>query len=237
VRLRSLVDFLPSTTTPSAIHDVPAMLQRGGSPNGVAAPGVGYVSGHAPATAPHTPPDPEPTNGPRDANVRRMSEPVIRDAEERDLPSIATLYDRFVRETAVTFDVEPTGVAGRRAWLAARPRDGIYPVLVAELDGGFAGYAASHPLSAKRAYDSSVELSVYLEDGARRRGVGRKLYETLLARVTERGVHRAYAGVTLPNPASERFHQALGFRAVGTYDEVGFKLGRYWSVRWFERRL
>jgi phosphinothricin acetyltransferase len=99
---------------------------------------------------------------------------------------------------------------------------------------GFA-YASRH--SDRAAYAWSINTSVYVADGHRRRGVGRRLYDALLAAVTRQGFHVAHAGITLPNPASVGLHEALGFRPVGVYPSVGYKLGAWRDVGWWRREL
>jgi phosphinothricin acetyltransferase len=97
------------------------------------------------------------------------------------------------------------------------------------------GYATSSPYRPRPAYGPTVETSVYLGPEHTGRGIGRTLYETLLSALEGEDVHRAVAGITMPNPASERLHERCGFRHVGTFSEQGRKLGRYWDVAWFER--
>ncbi|GHE76015.1 phosphinothricin N-acetyltransferase [Streptomyces longispororuber] len=110
-----------------------------------------------------------------------------------------------------------------------------------EAGGGTAprilGYATSSPLRPKPAYATSVEVSVYCAPEAAGRGVGTLLYRRLLAALEGEDVHRAYAGIALPNPASVRLHERFGFRHLGTYREVGRKFGRYWDVAWYELPL
>jgi phosphinothricin acetyltransferase len=166
-----------------------------------------------------------------------MSSPLIRAAHEHDLPAIVELYNHYVRSTPVTFDIEPTTVTSRRAWFDAFAASGPHRLLVAESERQIQGYASSQSFRAKAAYQTSVEVSIYVGQAHQRLGVGRALYTQLIEALKLAAIHRAYAGVTLPNPASERLHEALGFRAVGTYDEVGFKLGRFWSVCWYELKL
>ena len=89
----------------------------------------------------------------------------------------------------------------------------------------------------RAAYDVAVETSVYLAPDACGRGLGRRLYEALFDELDGAGLHGAYGGIALPNDASVRLHEALGFRRVGIYEEVGRKFGRYWSVAWYEKRL
>ena len=78
---------------------------------------------------------------------------------------------------------------------------------------------------------------MYLAPDAHGKGLGRKLYETLIAALRGEDVHRLYGGITLPNDASIRLHEAMGFRRVSLTSEVGRKFGRYWDVALYERPL
>jgi phosphinothricin acetyltransferase len=111
--------------------------------------------------------------------------------------------------------------------------------LVAQLaEGGpVVGYATSSPYRPKAAYSTSVETSIYLAPDAGGRGIGSLLYTALFHALAGEDVHRAYAGVTLPNEASIRIHERFGFRKVGVYQEVGRKFGAYHDVVWLEKQL
>jgi phosphinothricin acetyltransferase len=99
------------------------------------------------------------------------------------------------------------------------------------------GYATSSPFRPKPGYLTSVETSVYLRPDATGHGLGTLLYRAVFDALAGQDLHRAYAGVALPNDASVRLHERLGFREIGTFVEVGRKFGRYWDVLWFERSL
>ena len=109
--------------------------------------------------------------------------------------------------------------------------------LVLEEEGRVVGFAYGNAHRARPAYRWSCEVSVYLEPGRRRTGAGRRLYEVLLDRLADRGYRTALAGITLPNPASEGLHRAMGFEDVGTYRNVGWKLGAWHDVLWLQRHL
>lgn len=158
---------------------------------------------------------------------------------EGDLGALTDIYNHYVRETAVTFDIDPITPDERRPWLLSHPEDGPHRLLVARpADGGpIMGYATSSPFRPKAAYATSVETSIYLAPGAGGRGVGTLLYAALFEALAGEDVHRAYAGVTLPNEASVRIHERFGFRQVGLYQEVGRKFGEYHDVVWLEKRL
>lgn len=161
----------------------------------------------------------------------------IRPADERDLDALTELYDHYVQSSAVTFDVAPVTSAARRTWLAHYAPRGRHRLLVAECARGVCGYASSSRLRDKAAYETSVETTVYLAPDWAGRGIGSRLYGALFEALADEDVHRAYAGVTLPNPASLALHERFGFRRLAVWDEVGRKFDRYWSVLWLEKRL
>lgn len=163
--------------------------------------------------------------------------PEIRAACDADLPVLTELYNHYVETSHVTFDVRTFSVEERRAWFEQFSDVGPHRLLVAEIDGDFAGYASSHRLRPKPAYDTSVETTVYVHPDHQRAGVGEALMRALLTLLEREDLHRVYAGVALPNDGSVALHHRLGFRELGTYDEVGRKFGKYWSVCWFERAL
>ena len=109
--------------------------------------------------------------------------------------------------------------------------------LVLEHDGVVVGYAYGGPFKARPAYRWACEVSVYLAQGRRGRGGGRVLYTALLDRLAERGYRTAAAGMTQPNEASAALHRSLGFRTVGTFRRVGWKLGGWHDVTWVQRDL
>jgi phosphinothricin acetyltransferase len=166
-----------------------------------------------------------------------MFEVTIRPAHPDDLGPLTELYNHYVRETPITFDIEPYTAARRRPWFDQFAEHGRYRLLSAETEGRVVGYAATMPFRAKAAYQTSVEASVYLAPGALGRGIGSLLYEELFKAIGGQDVHRAYAGITLPNPGSVALHEKFGFQSIGVYHEVGRKFGRYWDVEWFEREL
>ena len=153
---------------------------------------------------------------------------MIRLATAEDLPRIADIYDHYVRHSHATFDLEPFG--SRAEWFS---HYGTAPHWVV-VDEEVSGYATSSVFRAKAAYRSTVETSVYVSPSAVGQGLGRALYDDLLARLDEAGVHRCVAGIALPNDASVALHLACGFRRVGVFSEVGFK-GRWVDVEWYER--
>ncbi|MEV5280044.1 N-acetyltransferase family protein [Streptomyces sp. NPDC051994] len=166
----------------------------------------------------------------------------VRPGVEADLGALTDIYNHFIRETAITFDTTAVTAEQRRPWLHSHPEDGPHRLLVAHDDrfvgrGRVLGYATSSPFRARAAYATSVELSVYCAPQALGRGVGTLLYRSLFEALAGEDLHRAYAGIALPNEASIRLHERFGFTHVGTYREVGRKFGRYWDVAWYEKEL
>ena len=165
---------------------------------------------------------------------------VVRAAVLADVPALTDIYNHYVRTSGVTFDTTEFTVEARQEWFSHYATTGPHRLLVA-VDGDSAdmvlGYASSSPFRPKPGYLTSVETSVYLRPDATGRGIGTTLYRAMFDALAGQDLHRAYAGVALPNVASVRLHERLGFREVGTYVEVGRKFDRYWDVLWFERPL
>jgi len=161
----------------------------------------------------------------------------IRPPLPSDLPELTALYNHYVVSSPVTFDLQPFEAEQRRAWFDHYAAPGRHQLFVADSGGRVLGYATSSQFRLKAAYDPSVETTVYVAAGFTGRGIGARLYQALFESLAKEDVHRAYAGITLPNSASLALHLRFGFRSVGQYDEVGRKFGRFWSVEWLEKKL
>ncbi len=161
---------------------------------------------------------------------------TIRPGESADLSRLVEIYNYYVTNTHVTFDTTPFLVTDRIHWFNEFSQDGPYCLFVAEANGEVIGYATSTRFKAREAYNTSVETTIYLDPAECGRGFGKLLYGVLIDQlVANAAVHRAYSGIALPNDASVRLHEMLGFRRVGSYHEVGFKFDKYWDVDWFEK--
>ncbi|GAB2484818.1 GNAT family N-acetyltransferase [Jatrophihabitans fulvus] len=159
----------------------------------------------------------------------------IRDATVDDAAACAAVYAPYVRDTPITFELDaPDADEFARRITAAQRR---WAWLVAERDGRVVGYAYGGSFKERAAYRFACEVSVYLDTGLRRTGLGRALYQALFPRLAERGYRTAVAGMTLPNPASEGLHRALGFEPVGTYRRIGWKHDQWHDVAWMQRDL
>lgn len=161
----------------------------------------------------------------------------VRAGRPDDLPALTALYNHYVEHTHVTFDIEPFTVEQRADWLSHYATTGRHRLLVAVDGDQLFGYATSSRFRDKPAYATSVEATVYCRPDTIGGGVGTALYTALFDALRDEDVHRAYAGVALPNEASLALHRRFGFTEIGTYREVGRKFGRYWDVTWLERPL
>lgn len=162
--------------------------------------------------------------------------PRVRPAADTDLPALTEIYNHYVVNTAVTFDVAPFEPGQRRAWFAEHT-GGRHRLIVAEEEGRVVGYASTSRFRPKPAYDTTVESSVYCRADTLGRGIGSLLYASLFELIADEDVRQIVAGVALPNPASIALHKRLGFRSVGVFSTVGRKFDRYWDVAWLERPL
>jgi L-amino acid N-acyltransferase YncA len=160
--------------------------------------------------------------------------PAIRAAAAEDAAAIAAIYAPYVRDTVITFEIDPPDAAEMRRRLAAGQR---YPWLVAEAGGRVLGYAYASEHRVRAAYRWNVETTVYLDAAAQRQGLGRRLYAALFALLRQQGLYNAYGIITLPNTASVGLHEHLGFVPVGVFPGTGYKHGAWYDVGWWELRL
>lgn len=159
---------------------------------------------------------------------------TVRDATPSDLAAMAAIYDEQVRTSVATFDTQERGAAYLGEKLAATGPGDV--VLVACSDEEVLGYAFSGPFRPRPAYAGTKEVSVYVDEAARGRGVARSLYAALLGRLdAEPSVHTQLAVIAQPNEASEALHVAFGFERVGVLREVGNKFGRWVDTAWYQR--
>lgn len=159
----------------------------------------------------------------------------IRLAREDDAIAVAAIYAPSVESTPVSFET----VAPTAAEMARRMADiqQAYPWLVCDISGEVAGYAYATTHRVRSAYRWSVDTAVYIDARYRRRGVGRALYLSLFAILRAQRFVNAYAGITLPNPASVALHESVGFEPIGVYRSVGYKLGAWRDVGWWQLAL
>lgn len=160
----------------------------------------------------------------------------IRLASQDDAQSILDIYAPIVQDTVISFEYEPPtreDMQGRiRAVLEKLPW-----LVCTSADGDVMGYVYSSLYRARTAYQWSVEVTAYVHESYRMRGVAKGLYTTLFELLKAQGYYNAYAGITLPNIGSEALHGSIGFKLLGVYHSVGYKFGEWHDVAWFEMPL
>ena len=160
---------------------------------------------------------------------------MIRNALSSDAVRVLAIYEEFVTQSAVTFETDPPGVDEMRARIQTALD--AYAWLVYEESPNILGYAYANRFHVRPAYRWSVEVSVYVDPRFQGRGVGRSLLASLLDALIARGYVNAFAGIALPNPASIRLFESHGFEQIALQEQVGFKLGRWREVGWWQLRL
>lgn len=164
-----------------------------------------------------------------------MSDPGLRLANASDFDAIATITNHYIRTTAIHFGYDDVTADELRAlW---RQHEDLYPWLVVAVDGDVRGYAKAGAYRARAAYRFIVETGIYLRPDERGRGLGAALYRRLLDVLQLQGFHSAIGGIALPNDASVRLHERLGFTAAGIVREAGYKFGRWHDVGFWQRAL
>lgn len=160
---------------------------------------------------------------------------MIRDATPADYASLAEVYNHYIVETVVTFEVTPisTDEMGRRVEGVAAG----HPWIVLQTDHGVQGYAYARPWHERAAYRHTLETSVYLAPDARGQGHGTRLYCELFRRLAPIAPHVLIAGVTLPNEASVALHEKLGYVKSAHFREVGRKFDRWLDVGYWQKTL
>lgn len=160
---------------------------------------------------------------------------LIRTAEARDFEAIALLTNDYIRETAIHFGEHPVSAEElRREWAEHRES---HPFLVGEEESGLVGYAKAGTWRTRDAYRFTAEVGIYLDPGAQGRGLGTRLYSALIDACRRRGFHALIGVITMPNDASVRLHEKLGFRRIGVFPEVGRKFDRWHDVGFWQLTL
>jgi L-amino acid N-acyltransferase YncA len=160
---------------------------------------------------------------------------TFRFAEEQDAAAIQAIYAPYCESSVVSFETKAPSVEemGERI----RKISGQFPWIVGELDRRVLGYAYGCQHRERPAYQWSVDATVYVSPPAQRTGLGRGLYTSLFRILALQGYYKVYAGITLPNPGSVGLHEAVGFKPVGIYRGVGYKLGSWHDVGWWQLSL
>lgn len=160
---------------------------------------------------------------------------TIRPATPEDAAALLAIYAPIVRETPISFEVEPPTRLEMQERIAQTLQR--LPWLVCDRQEQVLGYVYASPHRARAAYQWSVDVTVYVHREARRAGIGQALYTSLFQLLTMQGFYQCFAGITLPNPASVGLHESLGFHFLGVYRQVGYKLGTWHDVGWWQRSL
>ena len=161
---------------------------------------------------------------------------AIRPASERDAVAITPIYNHYVLNSSITFEEQAISAEEMAARIADVTTAAL-PWLVAERAGQIVGYAYASKWKGRCAYRFSVEITVYLDQGATGHGIGTQLYAALFERLREAGIHAVIGGVALPNAASVALHEKCGMRKVAHFEQVGFKFNRWIDVGYWERVL
>jgi L-amino acid N-acyltransferase YncA len=159
----------------------------------------------------------------------------IRAARSGDLGAIFEIYDHAVHHTVATFDTEPKTEDQQKRWL--EEHSGKFPALVAVQDQQVVGWSSLSRWSDKKGYTGTAEISLYIREGWRDRGIGTRLTDAVLEEGRENGIHVAVARVADTNPASIRILESLGFEHIGIMREVGRKFDRYLDVTLMQKIL
>jgi phosphinothricin acetyltransferase len=162
---------------------------------------------------------------------------IVRPATRADIASITEIYNYYVVNTRITFDLEAQSLENREEWFAQFADSGPFQIVVAEVDGVVGGYACSTKLRPKPAYFTTVETSIYVHPKHTGLGLGKAMYTALFKQLANEDLHRAYGVIALPNEASIAIHESFDFKHVGTLSEVGYKLGEYVDIVWYEKAL
>ena len=156
----------------------------------------------------------------------------IRKVLTSDAAQITAIYNYYILNTHHTFETEPLSVEQTQERISRTIEQ--YPYLVAEEDGEILGYAYATEFRLRQAYEHSAEVSIYVKSDAKQKGIGTELYKKLFEELYEGYVHAIVAGISLPNDPSVRFHEKLGFVKVAHFNEIGYKLGRWIDVGYWE---
>ena len=163
-------------------------------------------------------------------------ETTLRPATKRDLPAILEIVNYNIMHTTAVYDYEPKTLNDIKHWFIEKQQAG-WPVLVAEEDGIFLGYATYGTFRVKAAYQYTVEHSVYVSPALTGKGIGKKLLCRLIELAKEQELHSMIGCIDADNKASILFHQRLGFTTAGVLKEVGYKFNRWLDLQFMELLL
>lgn len=159
----------------------------------------------------------------------------IRPANKADAAALLAIYKPYVEKTAITFEYEVPSLTEFEGRIEKTQKD--YPYLVLEEEGRILGYAYASAYYARAAYDWAVELSIYLHEDARGKGLGSLLYDQLEAELTAPGYLRFLACIALPNDASIQLHEKRGYKRVAHLPKIGYKFNKWHDIVWMQKTL
>jgi len=158
---------------------------------------------------------------------------TIRRATLEDLSAFTEIYNEAILKTVATFDTEAKTLEEQKTWFANHgPR---YPILVAEQEGSVIGWASLSKWSDRCAYSDTAEISLYVREEHRGKGIGRKLIEEIVKEGQKVGLHTVIARIAEGNEASIHLHESVGFQHIGVMREVGRKFGKLWDVHLLQK--
>ena len=159
----------------------------------------------------------------------------IRLANENDYASILKIYEPYITETTITFDYKVPSMSDFGSKLDNIKK--TFPLLVCEIEGLVAGYAYMSRFREREAYDWSIESSIYIKPSYHGKNIGKALYFSLVELSKMLGYCNIYGVVTMPNIKSEKLHESFGFKTIGVTHNVGYKLGKWLNVKWYELNI
>lgn len=169
-----------------------------------------------------------------------MENVTIRTASVDDANDLLEIYRYYVEKTAVTFEYDvPTLEEFQNRIFHTLEK---YPYLVAESQEGILGYAYAGRYHPRAAFSWSAEMAIYLKKDIRQKGIGRNLYTRLEEILKEQGVVKTIAHITMPIDEysdfnSRQFHEKMGYRITGKFENIGYKFGRWYSTIWMDKMI
>lgn len=160
---------------------------------------------------------------------------MVRQFTIDDIPALLDIYNHYVSNTVVTFDIEPLSISTFEA--KVNRINAEYPFFVFEDNQGILGFAYASRFRPKPAYNFTVESTVYVKQDAHGKGIGSRLYEALLTALQQTDTHTVIGALTIPNEASVKLHEKFGFKEVALLKEVGLKFGKWHDVGMYQLKL
>lgn len=159
----------------------------------------------------------------------------IRSVTLDDAAAVTEIYKPYVLETSISFEVEPPDISEMKERISQNLNK--FPWLIYEENNIVLGYAYAGAFKSRYAYSWSVESTVYVRQNFHKKGIGKKLYQCLLKKLNDQGIVNVVAGIALPNASSVALHESLGFEQVARFKEIGYKLGSWWDVGYWQLQL